>query len=60
MDKDSSCNNPIKEKSLSHQHVWERAGAQLLASSRRVHPQGEASSAEAAHWCGTKSKMNDF
>lgn len=60
VDKNPSCNNPIKEKNLSRQHVCERVGAQLLASRRRVHPQSEASSAEAVHWCGTKNQMNDF
>lgn len=36
VDKNSSFNNPLKEKTLSHQRVWEKVGAELLPSSRRV------------------------
>lgn len=34
--------------------------AERVPSGGRVSSQSEASSADAAHWCGTKNKMNDF
>lgn len=36
VDKNSSFNNPLKEKNLSHQHVWLKVGAELPPFSRRV------------------------
>lgn len=47
-DKNSSFNNPLKEKTLSHQHVWEKVGAELPPSIR-VPPQREEDLADAAH-----------
>lgn len=47
-DKNSSFNNPLKKKTLSHQHVWEKTGAELPPSIR-VPPQRGANLAAAAH-----------